>query len=140
MTQKFILDCSVAVAWRLDDEDCDYSRSVLQSLKHAVAIVPSLWHLEMSNTFYFAKKRNRVTTIQIAAFFGMLDGLAIETREVDMTKQHMFALSQEHDLTVYDACYLNLCLTYNLPLATLDKKLAKALLDAGGKIYMDHVT
>lgn len=135
MKSRFVLDCSVAAAWRLDDENCEYVESVFHSLKYNIAIVPALWHIELSNVLSCAKRRNRVSESQILSFLHMLDSLPIETSSLDITKRELISLSQEHDLTTYDACYFSIAMTYNLPLATLDKKLSQALLDAGGKIY-----
>jgi predicted nucleic acid-binding protein len=40
-------------------------------------------------------------------------------------------LAERHDITVYDASYLELAIRDNAPLATLDADLAKAAQDAG---------
>jgi predicted nucleic acid-binding protein len=139
MVNKFVLDCSVTMTWCLEDETCEYGESVLDSLEHAVAIVPSIWHIEVSNVLYLAKKRNRLLENKLHAFFYELDSLPIETARENITRQNLVALSMEYDLTGYDACYLNLCMTHNLSLATLDKKLSSALIAAGGKLYMDSL-
>lgn len=135
MKSRFVLDCSVAVAWRLDDENCEYAESVFRSLNNTIAVVPALWHIEVASVLSNAQKRNRVSEGQILPFLNMLDSLPIETSTLDITKRELILLSQEHGLTAYDACYFNLAMTNNLPLATLDKKLTQALLDAGGRIY-----
>ena len=47
----------------------------------------------------------------------------------------MLRIARDHDLTVYDAMYLELALRLNCPLATLDQKLASAAVEAGGTVF-----
>lgn len=46
----------------------------------------------------------------------------------------IWALAREHQLTPYDATYLDLALRVNATLATFDKDLAKAMHRAGGEV------
>jgi predicted nucleic acid-binding protein len=43
----------------------------------------------------------------------------------------VLTLSRTYDLTIYDACYLELAVRLNLPLATMDNKLKEALKATG---------
>jgi predicted nucleic acid-binding protein len=47
----------------------------------------------------------------------------------------LHALASRHQLTSYDAVYLNLALTSGLPLATRDKALARAATDCGVGVW-----
>ena len=135
MKGSFILDCSVAVAWCFEDETSAYTDSVLASFNKANAIVPKLWHIEVANVLLMAQKRGRINDNGIFHFLSLLEKLPIMDDKTDRTIIDLVMLSQKYQLTSYDGCYLNLCLQYNLPLATMDKKLISALQSAGGKIY-----
>jgi len=56
----FVLDCSVALAWCLEDESNEYADNLLDLLIDQQAIVPSLWHLEVMNVLLMAQRRGRV--------------------------------------------------------------------------------
>lgn len=55
---RFVLDCSVALAWCFPDEKTKESQRVLESLKKGTAVVPSLWFLEVSNALLVADAGN----------------------------------------------------------------------------------
>ena len=133
--KKFILDCSVAIAWCFEDETTIYTESVLNSLKEAAAIVPKLWYIEVANVLLMAQKRKRINDNGIFHFLSLLEKLPIASNTDNISIVDLIMLSQRYQLTSYDGCYLNLCLQHNLPLATLDKKLITAVETAGGKIY-----
>lgn len=133
--KKFILDCSVAIAWCFEDETTAYTESVLNSLKETTAIVPKLWYIEAANVLLMAQKRGRINDNGIFHFLSLLEKLPIMPNTNDISVVDLIMLSQRYQLTSYDGCYLNLCLQHNLPLATLDKKLITAVQTAGGKIY-----
>ena len=46
------------------------------------------------------------------------------------------ALAAGWDLTVYDACYLELALRLGLPIASLDKRLCQAAIAAGVRLII----
>ncbi len=135
MKNKFVLDCSVAIAWCFEDETTPYTESVLSSLNITNAIVPKLWYIEIANVLLMAQKRGRINDNGIFHFLSLLEKLPIITDKSDATIVDLVMLSQKYQLTSYDGCYLNLCLQHNLPLATLDKKLISAVQAAGGKTY-----
>lgn len=135
MKGSFILDRSVAVAWCFEDETSAYTESVLASLTEVKAIVPKLWYIEIANILLMEQKRGRINDNGIFHFLSLLEKLPIIDDKTDCTIIDLVMLSQKYQLTSYDGYYLSLCLQYNLPLATMDKKLISALQSAGGKIY-----
>lgn len=46
-----------------------------------------------------------------------------------------FALAQRYKLTIYDAAYMELAERHDVPLATLDKRLAKAAVEHGLTLF-----
>ncbi len=135
-----IIDSSVAIAWCFPDEQDTYSQSVLDALATERAIVPDLWHLEVANTLMVGERRKRSTQANTVTWLGFLTSLPIFIDEE--TRAHAFgdtlSLAREHNLSVYDAAYLELAMRRGLPLATLDDKLKSAAKAAGVALYAVH--
>jgi len=137
----FVLDNSVAMRWLLASNkvlDQDYAENVLKSFSSDNALVPDLWHLEASNVLLGAEKRNEITTGEIEGFISQLENLPIQ---VDPLTAHQsfnrtLALARAYNLSSYDAAYLELAIRECIPLATLDKNLAKAAKKANVEIYL----
>lgn len=135
--KEFVLDGSVTMAWYFVDESNAYADAVLTDLETGRAVVPSLWPLEVANTVLVGERRKRSTEAQAAAWLGILETLTIE---VDgETASHAWggalALARSHNLSAYDASYLELAMRRGLPLATLDGKLKSAAQAVGVPIY-----
>ena len=123
----FVLDASVAACWLFDDEDHPHARHALARIRGDEAWVPSLWWFEVRNTLLVSERRGRLTEADTTAFLAALSRLAIS---VDRTPgDDVLALARRRNLTVYDAAYLELARRADLPLATLDRRLALAARD-----------
>jgi len=124
----FVLDCSITMAWCFEDESNDYTDSILENLKDATAVVPTIWPLEVANVLLLAKKHKRITEVQSASFIDALSALPIiiDQSTTSRAMHSVFVLAGQSDLTIYDAAYLELAKRENIPLITLDKGLIKA--------------
>jgi predicted nucleic acid-binding protein len=129
---SLVLDNSVAMRWCFKDgseADLIYADKVLDSLTSDYTfLVPNLWHLEAANVVVRAQKRQWLTTEQMEKFLDLVGQLPL-TVDNQTAKQAMSAtilLASEHNLSAYDAAYLELALRYQVPLATLDTDLRKA--------------
>lgn len=138
--EGLVIDSSVAISWCFPDEQDAYSQSVLDALASERAIVPDLWHLEVANTLVVGERRKRSTQANTVTWLGFLSSLPIAVDEE--TKFHAFgdtlSLAREHNLSVYDASYLELAMRRGLPLATLDEKLKTAAIAVGVSLYGVH--
>ncbi len=133
----FVLDCSVTMGWVFDDEKTDYTEAVLNSLAENKAIVPYLWELEVANVLIVAERRGRMTQAQTAHALSLLGSLPILI-DTPIAKQGLTtipALAREHQLSAYDAAYLELALREGIAIATLDQKLERAAQNCGVKRY-----
>ena len=121
----FVLDCSVALAWCMPDENDHYADDVLNLLIEQQAIVPSLWHLEVMNVLLMAQRKNRINTDHITRILQTLSQLNISTdkKQLNITNTDFVDFAQHYKLTSYDASYLYLAKRERIPLATLDKKM-----------------
>ena len=131
--EAFVLDCSLTVAWFFEDEADAYARAVEDSLHTASALVPALWPLEVANALLMGERRKRATEAKVTTFLGLLKSLPIILDDETETRawQRSIQLARTHQLSVYDAAYLELALRRGLPLATLDDRL-KSAADASG--------
>ena len=125
----FVLDCSVAMTWCFADEarrDCDALQDELAN--GAAAVVPAHWPVEVANTLLVGERRARIRPAVRAQFVAMLQDFDIATDPE--TRARVFAeslaLARQHQLSLYDAVYLELAIRRNLPLATLDGALRQA--------------
>jgi predicted nucleic acid-binding protein len=132
-----VIDSSIALAWCFTDEQDDYSRTILDSLATRSAIVPSLWHLEITNVLLVNERRKRCTQADSSQWMSFLDSLPITVD--DQTPHRAFSdtaqLGRTHGLSAYDAAYLELALRRGTPLATLDEKLKAAAKTVGVMLY-----
>jgi predicted nucleic acid-binding protein len=128
-----VIDASVALSWVYSDEHSAVSNALLARVSHEGAVVPSLWRLEVANSLQTGIKRKRIdaayrdSSIQI--FLRLPIEIDLETNDYAWTT--ILQLADMHQLTVYDAAYLELALRRSLPLATRDEDLAAAAGGAG---------
>jgi predicted nucleic acid-binding protein len=126
--EGLVLDCSIVGAWYFADESSDYADAVARHLAQATAYVPLLWSLEVANILVLGERRKRSTQAQATRFVTSLSAMPIVAD--DATHLHALSdtlnLARTHQLTSYDASYLELALRRGLPLATLDEKLKTA--------------
>ncbi len=129
-----VLDASVTIGWLLEDEQDTLSLSVHRLVQHDGAVVPQHWRFEVANTLLVAERRGRLGPSVARQRLHYLDDLAIEI-DADSALDHTFSLAADHDLTFYDALYLELAIRHNLPLATLDTDLARAAGARGVEVF-----
>lgn len=134
---RFVVDCSVTMAWCFADELDEYADTVLQSLSNNQATVPALWPLEVANTLLHGERRRRLTVAASQRFLGLLESLPIEIdRETaERATGPTLAVAREYGLTVYDAAYLELSMREGLSLATRDRNMRTAVKAAGVKLF-----
>ena len=132
-----IVDGSVAVAWCFPDEKGEYPESVLDSLASAGAVVPSLWSLEVANALLMGERRKRSTPEETAKSVQFLGSLPISVDDATAPQAfgHTLHLARTHNLSTYDASYLELAMRRGLPLASLDEKLKAAATVVGVALF-----
>ena len=128
-----VVDASVALAWCLADEADEYAERVLERVSREAAVAPAHWPMEVADGLRSAERRGRLKPDELPRLGRLLADLGVQILPVELTTA-LLALdtAREHDLSVYDAVYLDLALFRNVPLATLDDRLARACEQAGG--------
>jgi len=123
-----VLDGSATLAWCFEDEQSDKTEKLRHEVRARGAIVPRLWRLEVTNVLVNAERRGRMAPATTASLLGLLGEMPIIID--DETDRRAFGdtlhLARAHDLSTYDAAYLELAMRRALPLATLDRELARA--------------
>jgi|ERR1700688_2035499 len=133
----FVLDASVALAWIVDNPVPAYAIEISEVIGNGKkALVPSLWILEMANGLLMAEWRGKLTDAEVEHGLRQIEvviaggGIEVETVAVPTIREALVP-GRAHQLTVYDAVYLELAGREGLPLATLDKTLRTAATKAG---------
>ena len=125
-----VVDASVVLAWLYDDEEEPLADQVLEGLEREGGMVPQLWHLETRNSLLTAERLGRISEEEVKERLDALKGLPIATDE-QPDLQSAFNLARVHDLSFYDALYLELAKRESAELATLDGALGQAAVAEG---------
>ena len=133
-----VLDCSAALAWVLPGEATEATNALLSVTAEAGAVTSGLWPLEVANVLRAAERRGRISLAERTQAMAILSELPIRIDEstAALAFGPISALAAGRDLTVYDACYLELALRSGLPLASLDRRLCEAAAAAGVKLIL----
>jgi predicted nucleic acid-binding protein len=135
---RFVLDAAVAVGWFVDNPVPEFSESVRKRLiRGDRAVVPALWHLEIANGLIVAERRgklNNAECLQAVEKIGLLLGTVIGSSGNSAPVRRIFEPARAFRLSAYDAVYLDAARSEQLPLASLDRQLLKAAVDAGVEI------
>jgi predicted nucleic acid-binding protein len=125
---EFVLDGSVTLVWAFEDETDAYADVVADSLTERRAVVPALWPLEVANALVVGERRKRTTEARTAQFLTLLENLPISLDDETALRawEETLHLARTHQLSVYDAAYLEVAIRRGLPLATLDGPLKTA--------------
>lgn len=84
------------------------------------------------------ERRGQCTEARSHRFLGLLSVLPIHVMSVaDMSiPADLLSLARRHGLSAYDADYLRLAIRDGVPIATQDKKLAKAASESGVELWL----
>jgi predicted nucleic acid-binding protein len=128
-----VVDASLSLQWYLKDEqERYYALAVLSGLRDNEAIVPFLWTYEIGNALVVAHRRKRLDEAGIEQILESLRALPIIIDQPEPESAlKLPSLPLKHDLTVYDAAYLEMALRFDLPMATNDKSLKRAMANSG---------
>ena len=111
-----------------EDEAAPATDSLLQRLRRDGAFVPNLWRLELGNVLAQAERSKRTDARRIALWLERLEKLplTVDPETGSRAFREILALARRERLTTYGAAYLELAMRKAIPLATLDRALARA--------------
>lgn len=111
-----VVDCSVLAAVLFDEGERESATSALTG---KALFAPDLIDHEMASV---ALKKSRAGLVELAErALADLARLALSRKRIDPSRQ--WAAARAHDLTAYDAAYLQLAIELRAPLVTFDRKL-----------------
>ena len=123
-----VLDASLVIAWLVTEQLPAGDTDVYNDLPDNVLVVPGHWPLEISNALRSRIKSKRLSIANFHDIMERLDLLNVEVQsplELDeIGPLAQFAVT--HELTTYDAVYVQLALQRRIPLATLDRAMRTA--------------
>ncbi len=127
----------MTLVWGFEDEDDEYAEAILDRMPELQAHVPALWHLEVANALVVGERRRRTTPADAAQFLAILGAFPITIDDETITRawSDTLHLARAHNLSTYDAAYLELALRRGLPLASLDDRLKAAATAVGVPLF-----
>jgi predicted nucleic acid-binding protein len=130
---QFVVDASVALSWYFRDEETPLSEQLFAMTDDHILLVPPHWFSEVANGIRMGEIRGRCKAVEAPRFIARLERMsfAIESLPPFSQFEMILPLARRHGLTVYDAIYLHIASSGNVPLATFDKALASAARNAG---------
>ena len=128
-----VVDASIAIGQVAEDADDPRVVRAFELVGSGRGIVPAHWPIEVANGLLMAVRRGRfdesvfIEAEQLLMSFDWSIQV-LDLREIVLRCQ---PLATKHQLTMYDATYLELAVRFQLPLATLDRALIRAALVMG---------
>jgi predicted nucleic acid-binding protein len=136
-TNAFILDGSITMVWGFEDESDAYAEAILDKMPELQAHGPYLCPLEVANALLVGERRNRIKPADTARFLAILAAfpIAVDDQTVAHAWSDTMHLARAHNLSSYDASYLELAIRLGLPLAAQDGKLKTAAQAMGVPLF-----
>jgi predicted nucleic acid-binding protein len=136
---RVVLDASCILVLALDEEMPQTVVRMFDRLPDYGAAVPSIWRYEVVNVLLLSVRRQRIDIESFHARLAEFARLSIAVDEMSTGRawNEGATIAQRHGLTIYDAAYLELAIRLALPLATLDKALARAARSEGVEVIGD---
>ena len=130
-TCGFVLDNSVLCGWFLANQADGYTEAIAALLLESAAAAPPLLQLEFVNVLRTGCRRGSIPIQKAREIVDQVAVLPIRIDAAPPSPSALLALALRHDLSSYDALYLELALRLQLPIATRDAALADAAWAAG---------
>ena len=123
---RVVVDSNVTIAYVTNEDGLGPSLSPL--FRHSQLVAPWLWKLEVVNTILVLERRKVLPPEHAIDRLERLQSLTIEllSDPPGRTLADLAAVARPHQLSAYDAVYLDLAVRESLPLATMDRNLQRA--------------
>ena len=138
MTRAFIADASVAVGWVHPAQATRQTAAMLDAIAEGAMLeVPALWPLEVANALTVLVRGRKLTEDERRTGLGWFRGLRlrIDHEMASLAFSRLSELAAAHQLSVYDAAYLELAQRRKLVLGCQDGPLRKAAARAGVSLW-----
>lgn len=140
--RKSVVDCSLVAAFLLGEPKGDSLDSLYQDhLEGRIElVVPSLFWYEITNVLIIAQRKGRIDAELREQATSDLEDMFLTTdaQDVDRARRQIERLGLQHDLSAYDAAYLELALRLGASLHSLDDDLLDLASDYPETIMVRH--
>jgi predicted nucleic acid-binding protein len=134
MTRAFVADASVAIGWVHPAQATKQTVAMLDAIADGATLeVPALWPVEVANALIVLVRRRKLAEDDRQVGLGWLRGLRmrIDHEMSVLAFSRLSELAAAHQLSVYDAAYLELAARRKLVLGCKDGPLRTAAKHAG---------
>jgi len=105
-------------------------------------VVPALWPLEVANALTVLRRRRKLTPDEARTAIEIIRELpaVIDHEAAAVAFTRLVDLASEHELTVYDATYIELATRRQLPLASNDARMKQAAIRSGVDLWQSDAS
>jgi predicted nucleic acid-binding protein len=126
--REIVLDASVAAKWVLPQSDEPYgeeARKLLEAASNGELEfwVPDIFWAELGNVIWKAHRRGRIDSAKAAEAIRDLLALEVQVLQSRELAGKAFSIATDSQISVYDACYVELANRLDIPLVTADRAL-----------------
>lgn len=131
VTPAVIIDASATLSWLFGE--ASPNDWLATNLTTATLQAPSLWRLEVINAIVVKERRGQISQAQGDRFLQLLDSLPVEiiSSFENQPLETIAKSARDHQLTSYDAVYLETAKSSSASLCTLDNNLKSAAQRSG---------
>ena len=99
--------------------------------------VPALWPLEVANALTILSRRRKLTPDEARSAIEIIRELpaVIDHEAAPIAFTRLVDLALQHELTVYEASYIELAARLQLPLASNDARMKQAAIRSGVSLW-----
>jgi predicted nucleic acid-binding protein len=140
---SFVIDASIAIAWVHPAQATPETDAMLDRIAAGDSlVVPALWPLEVANALTVLSRRRKLTPGELRMSIEIIRELpvVIDHEAATFAFTRLVDLASEHDLTIYDAAYLELAARRQLPLASNDARMNRAATRAGVQLWRSDLS
>jgi predicted nucleic acid-binding protein len=121
-----VLDASVAAKWFINEPDAAQAQTLLEEVAQGrwQLVAPDLFQIELAHIFWKHREQGYVRG-QLRAALRELKTLRMELVPAPSLFDKAVDIAYNHEIAVYDACYMALATAFRAPLASFDQALIK---------------
>lgn len=136
-----VLDASLTLSWFFEDEATEATDRIHEQLANGLhARCPAHWPLEVANSLLVAERRKRIQPSSTAQFLNLLSRYRVWIEPARrISGETLLPLAREHELSLYDAAYLDLAMRTGADLGTLDEDLRQAACRVGITLLPEEI-
>ena len=138
MSHAFVADASVAIGWVHPAQATKQTAAMLDAIADGATLeVPALWPVEVANALIVLVRRRKLADDDRQVGLGWLRGLRlrIDHEMSALAFSRLSELAAAHQLSVYDAAYVELAVRRKLVLGCKDGPLRTAARHAGVSLW-----